>query len=252
MARLVAADFIKPNGSIYAAMFRAGKYGIPFEDCESICDYYGINIRAKDVRSWTDGANVGVRIKSAMNSLSPRITTVNTRKQFPKLTDFPVDFNTTIMHKSFFPCNWENKPMQKWGYSEGFDPELMDISSALLLSDVGFIGFNMLMQNFIVIDIDGVGHGDKDEQVIKWGRKWSSQTETWEDPHKVGSFHLYFLTNRLIPTMHYPEAKIDILGNAKNTACYRKNKQSNGRPMMYLTSAIWKDLMDYVQSRKEN
>lgn len=108
----------------------------------------------------------------------------------------------------------------------------------------------MLYQNFIVMDIDGVGHGIKDEQVITFGSQFREMTMTLEDPMKQGSFHLYFMTNRLVPVKHFPHAKLDLMGNAVNAAVYFKNKVSNGIPAAELTPQIWDAMQRYQVSRK--
>jgi len=141
--------------------------------------------------------------------------------------------------------------MQKWGWSKDFSPELYTMADAKALSPCGWVGQNMLYQRFIVIDIDGRGHGNDDIEVINFGNRFRNTTLTMEDPAKPGSFHLYFKTNRLIPVRHFPWAKLDLMGNAVNAAVYLKNKLGNGMPMRELDESIWQQLIEYQKERKE-
>ena len=140
--------------------------------------------------------------------------------------------------------------MQKWGWSKDYTPELYTRADARALSPCGWVGQNMLYQRFIVMDIDGRGHGADDLEVIAFGELFKDETFTMEDPMKPGSFHLYFKTDRLIPVRHFPWAKLDLMGNAVNAAVYFKNKQWNGVPMAQLTEEIWQMMMAYQRGRK--
>ena len=141
--------------------------------------------------------------------------------------------------------------MQKWGWTKDFSPELYTRIDAKALSPCGWVGQNMLYQRFIVMDIDGRGHGADDLQVIAFGSQFRDRTFTVEDPAKPGSFHLYFETDRLIPVRHFPWAKLDLMGNAVNAAVYFKNKVGNGIPMMKLDERVWDAMMEYQKRRKE-
>ena len=102
----------------------------------------------------------------------------------------------------------------------------------------------------VIFDIDGVGHGTVDEQVIKFGDQFRDQNMVVEDPKKVGSFHIYFRTNRLIPVKHFPKAKLDLMGNAVNAAVYFKNKVWNEIEPAELTPEIWNKMQLYQIERK--
>lgn len=141
--------------------------------------------------------------------------------------------------------------MQKWGYSDGYSPTLYEREQAQALSPIGWVGQNIYAQPFIVFDIDGVGHGERDEQVIEFGNRYRNTTETWENPAKPGSFHLYFQTDHQIPISHFAYAKLDLMGNQKNAAVYTKDKVSNGIPRAPLTEDIWQSLQHYLSVRLE-
>lgn len=240
------------SGSPYFDMYRCGLYGVPLEDCVSKCRTNGIAVRKKDVQAWEDGM-----FKHNMKMSGQDITTIaRTELGVPvddaKLSDFPLfPQGWKGTERRFFPCSNENKPLVKWGWSSDFTPQLYMKSDAAALSPCGWVGQNMLYQKFIVVDIDGHGHGEDDQQVIEFGRKFSNITLTMEDPTKPGSFHLYFSTDRLIPVRHYGWAKLDLMGNAVNAAVYMKNKKSNGLLMQELDDEIWNAIMAYQKNRKE-
>lgn len=241
------------SGSPYYGMYHCGYYGVPIEDCIAKCRRNGIAVRKKDLRSYNDGV-----FKRGMGTVVMNGRTVNVADIEPgvpfeqmKLVDFPsfpVGWQGT--ERRFFPCTQDNRPMQKWGWSKDYTPELYIRADARALSPCGWVGQNMLYQKFIVMDIDGRGHGADDLEVIAFGELFKDETFTMEDPMKPGSFHLYFKTDRLIPVRHFPWAKLDLMGNAVNAAVYFKNKQWNGVPMAQLTEEIWQMMMAYQRGRK--
>lgn len=240
-------------GSPYHAMYRCGLYGVPLEDCVEKCNRNGIALRPKDLRAYNDGVfkrGVGTVVQNGelvnVANIQPGIPFEQMKlEDFPKM---PVGWEGT--ERRFFPCTADNKPMQKWGWSKNYTPELYTRADAKALSPCGWVGQNMLYQKFIVFDIDGRGHGADDEQVIAFGELFKTDTFCTEDPMKLGSFHLYFKTDRLIPVRHFPWAKLDLMGNAVNAAVYFKNKKWNGVPMMQLTEEIWQMMLAYQQGRK--
>ena len=262
-------DELLPWGqSPYFGMFRAGFQGYSLEDAVAHCNGCGIPLREKDIRSWQDGnfkhdmyASLRNKPGSLINPVSKDQAVkavergIMASRMFDtmKLEDFnrfPEDWNGT--ERRFFPCTEDNRPMCQWGWKDGFDPNLMPRADAKALSPCGWVGQNMLYQKFIVMDIDGAGHGEQDDLVIEFGNRYRNTTLTYEDPKKPGSFHLYFSTDRILPVKHFPYAKLDFMGNAVNAAVYFKNKQPNGLPMAELTPEIWDDMMRYQSSRKES
>lgn len=241
------------GGSPYFDMYRCGYFGIELQDCLDKCRSNGIAVRPKDVENWENGRfkrdmmQFGVAAETRAQSIPIMQIEAMKLDDFPML---PQGWNGT--RKRFFPCTEDNRPMQKWGWSKDYVPQLYTQIDAKALSPCGWVGQNMLYQPFVVIDIDGRGHGADDEDTIAFGRLFSDSTMTMEDPMKPGSFHLYFSTNRLIPVKHFPWAKIDFMGNGVNAAVYLKSKKSNGKDMISLTDEIWDMLMRYQKSRKEN
>lgn len=253
-ARQAILDDHFNSGSPYYSMFRCGYYGVPIEDCIAKCQRNGIALRKKDLDSYNDGvfkSGVGQIVRNGqlinVQDIQPGIPFEQMKlKDFPM---FPVGWVGT--ERRFFPCTQDNKPMQKWGWSKDFTPELHTRADAKVLSPCGWVGQNMLYQKFVVFDIDGRGHGADDLEVIAFGSQFRDNTFTVEDPKKPGSFHLYFETDRLIPVRHFPWAKLDLMGNAVNAAVYFKNKIGNGVPMLKLDDDIWDAMIEYQTRRKE-
>ena len=263
--------------SPYFAMFRAGRLGYSIEEVTAHCTANGIPLRAKDIQAWQDGAFKNQvsqmvfeqRLAERRRQPGSRLNPTNKVTDLPlnnvpslrlasqpsfdhmRLADFPkLPKGWKGCERRFFPCTPDNRPMMQWGWRPGFEPNLMLRADAEAISPVHWVGQNMLYQNFICMDIDGVGHGTTDQAVISFGTQFRDMTMTLEDPRKPGSFHLYFMTDRLIPVKHFPKAKLDLMGNSVNAAVYFKNKVSNGIPAAMLTADIWDAMQRYQVSRK--
>lgn len=242
------------GGSPYYGMFNCGYYGVPIDDCIAKCQRNGIAVRKKDLESYNDGVFKRGIGQVVQNGRAVNVASIEPGLPFDqmKLADFPMfPVGWVGTERRFFPCTQDNRPMQKWGWSKDFSPELYTRADAKALSPCGWVGQNMLYQKFIVMDIDGRGHGADDLEVIAFGNQFRDATFTVEDPAKPGSFHLYFETDRLIPVRHFPWAKLDLMGNAVNAAVYFKNKVGNGMPMMKLNEEVWHAMMEYQKRRKE-
>ena len=247
-----------PGESPYRAMFRAGNLGVPIDQVTSHCYKLGIPLREKDIRAWEEG-NWKSQMRKSGNIFNPirPDSSLTTNRNYvsiahSKLSDYdswPDGWTGT--DQRWFPCSQDNRPLQKWGYSDEYTPQLYDRDTAIALSPVGWVGQNMYAQPFVVFDIDGEGHGQTDEQVIEFGTQFANLTETWRNEAKPGSFHLYFATPHRIPIGHFPYAKLDLMGNDTNAAVYTKNKVPNGLPRITLTEEIWDCMQQYVQARKK-
>jgi len=272
-------DAILPYGqSPYFGMFKAGRLGYSIQEVAAHCTRVGIPLRAKDIQSWQDGAfkhqvsqaMFEDKLSEARSKPGAYLNPTNKvgKVQYEGLPSLRLanqpDFDTTKLgdlprlpkgwrgcERRFFPCTSDNKPMMPWGWKPGFTPNLMLRADAEVLSPVGWVGFNNLYQPMIVFDIDGVGHGMIDEQVIRFGNQFRDRTMIVEDPKKVGSFHIYFRTDRLIPVKHFPYAKLDLMGNAVNAAIYMKNKIWNEIEPIELTPEIWNLMQEYQRQRRE-
>jgi len=244
------------NGSPYYGMYHCGYYGVPIEDCLAKCQRNNIMVRKKDIEAYNDGAfkrgSCGMQVNPMIRQAVMQREAAIPFDQM-KLSDFPrLPINWVSPSRRFFPCTQDNRPMMKWGWSKDYKPKLMTRKEAEALSPCRWVGQNILYQRFIVLDIDGRGHGADDLDVIEFGSFFKDETFSVEDPMKPGSFHLYFETDRLIPVRHFGWAKIDLMGNAVNAAVYFKNKIGNNVPMMKLDEEIWHMVMQYQKQRKEN
>lgn len=250
-------ELFRPNESPYFAMHRAGLLGYGIGEVSQFLIKIGVPIREKDIRNWQAGAFRSKMRSSVLNPILPGmdfgVQTIGGKifedSSFEDLDLLPPGWVATP--NRWFPCNSEGAPMQRWGWKPDYEPSLYDYASAKALSPRGWVGQNMLYQDFIVLDIDGVGHGIRDEAVISFGEMYKNRTMCFENPLKPGSFHLYFATDRLIPVKHFPFAKLDLMGNSKNAAVYLKDKQPNGLPMMELDENVWEEIKRYVKFRKE-
>lgn len=251
-------SWFHPGESPYYAMYKAGLAGVDIEEVTRLLYSYGVPVRKKDLENYSRGRfnhDSSYRSNPQRSLINPIVPTLSLSASVAtkpsRLSEFPLwPCTHEPAEERWFPCDENNAPMQRWGYKDGYAPTLYTRDEALALSKCGYVGQNMLGQRFVVIDIDGVGHGDIDYPVISWGMRYKDITESWENPKKPGSFHLYFWTSRKIPVMHFPYAKLDFMGNATNAAVYTKSKRSNNKPRMFLTEDIWQDLMEYVRSRK--
>ena len=257
-------EILPPNQSPYFGMFTAGRNGYTYNEVVMHCQYYGIPLRQKDIQAWKDGQfKRGMISIMTTSGLDPSPLPQNQwpmkieELKFEEFNTFPSGWHGTW--RRFFPCSNDNRPLISWGWKPADKitgrpmqiPGLTSMADAKALSPVGWVGQNMLYQRFIVMDIDGVGHGCIDEQVIQFSLIFKNETLCYEDPEKLGSFHLYFKTNKIIPVKHFPHAKLDLMGNAVNAAVYFKNKISNNKQPLELTSEIWNLMMEYQKTRKE-
>lgn len=256
MPREELHNLFRHGESPYIAMYRAGRTGYTIDVVTDYCARIGVPLRRKDIENFNRGVfQLQLHDMSSPNNIASGlgISLPKSQAYESKLEDFPTYPNSWIgCEHRFFPCTSDNKPMVQWGWKPGFTPQLYKYADAKAMSPVNWVGQNMLGQRFIVLDIDGVGHGCTDNSVIQFGSLFKDMTMVMEDPAKVGSFHLYFKTDRIIPVKHFPHAKIDVMGNAVNAAVYLKSKVSNGKPMAELTSEIWNALMAYQKKRKES
>lgn len=259
MSKTPLDELFHPNESPYMNMYVAGLMGWELEEIAQHLSSIDVPLRSKDVKNWENGIyRHRTKIitegghKSILNPFVPSAHIEHQAKP-QKYSEFSVMPKEWVgCEQRFFPCTSENKPMTKWGWTKNFTPTLYDYASAKALSPCGWVGQNMIYQKFIVLDIDGVGHGCTDQYVIAFGNMFKDKTLCLEDPKKPGSFHLYFKTDRLIPVRHFPWAKLDVMGNMTNAAVYLKNKQPNNLPMAVLTEEIWNLIMQYAEYRKEN
>jgi len=255
---------IDPNLSVYFDMYRWGLKRIPLETIEEACKIAGKILRKKDVDNYWRGY-----YKS--NARSERDIFSLDRTGYAETIDkLDLEFSTWPTHpyihqpeieSRWVPCNEHNKPMIKW--SQG----CMSLVDAQSWPHCVYIAENLLHTRFIVLDCDG-DHDPShlDMETIMFLSKYKDMTHTMIKPKMIweydgyegtgleqpASFHLTFVTDRVIPTIHCQEAHIDILGNQNNQLRYYKKKLWNGLEPIMLTEEIWDDVRRYCKYRKED
>lgn len=143
----------------------------------------------------------------------------------------------------FVPCNKDGIPIIKW--SNG----CYNLNDANALVHSKYIGENLKGCPFIVIDIDG-DHGDKiNQEVIDcfWDYAYITHTLAKLINGKPVSYHLTFLVDKVIPTMHFHKACVDIIGNNSNGIRYFKDKLWNNKPPLRMDALIWKEICTKIK-----
>ena len=170
------------SGSPYLACYSMGLSGHDLPEVVSFFNRNGIQLREKDIQNWENGHfKYSIELEMDNRSLAYQggrrehldksAEKIIQLSMFPKFPD-----GWSGCAQRFFPCTSDNRPKCKWGYTPGFIPSLTTKPSAIALSDNGLIGQNMLYQPFVVIDIDGNGHGDFDLEVIAFGNLYRDKT----------------------------------------------------------------------------
>lgn len=253
-----------PNESIYLWMYRQGLRQRPLDEVVMDLVLNGHDIRAKDVRNYWNGwyrHNLYHGEGRAMMAPEQLI------KPGPlRYSDYPKHpfLGKPEFLNCFVPCNADNKPMIKWGNGT------ISLSDAKAWPGCAYLAENMRGAQRIVIDVDG-DHGDdldlgaiaffarymdrtcchsKPEMVFDWtvehGGEWVGDLAVADLPV---SYHLTFGVDRVIPTMHFPKAHVDIVGNRVNSLRYFKNKEYNGLPPLMMDDAIWDEIMGFIEGR---
>lgn len=151
--------------------------------------------------------------------------------------------------------------MIKW--SQG----CMTLTDARAVRGCEYLAENLRGTRLVVIDVDG-DHGDGlDVEALRFFARWRDETCCHDKPRLVidaagdtaydlatlslpTSYHLTFSVDRVIPTMHFPFAHMDLVGNQRNSLRYFKDKLWNGLPPMPMTRETWDMVFDYVERRQ--
>lgn len=144
------------------------------------------------------------------------------------------------------PCNSENRPMVKWGKG------CMTKADAMAMSGQVFLAENLLGTKMLVIDVDGDHNNQVDQETLDFFGPMRDITHCLSrpGPEPCLSYHLTFATDRVIPTMHFPMAHVDVIGNMRNSLRYRKDKTYNGMPMRMMDEALWDSIKNYLERRQ--
>lgn len=255
-----------PDGSLYFWCFSQGLKHVALAEVESAVRCAGRELRDKDVRNYWEGWYRSDLYRSDakddifMLKRGKRPPTPSSSFLTTPYADYPMHPYNGLpeIGQRWVPCNADNKPMIKWG--EG----CMSYEDAQAWPGQVYLAENTKGTRFIIVDCDG-DHGDTlDFRTISRLSHYMNLTHCLSKPkdiceyegyeetnlHQPASFHLTFTTDRIIPTMHFPYAGIDIIGNRANSLRYRKNKIWNGLEPIPMTEDIWLDLQKYVESRR--
>lgn len=251
-----------PDGSPYFWMYEQGLKHIPYAEIELAFRLAGRTIREKDTSNYWNGWYHSDLYGSDFVLRGERKAPASNSFLEMGLEDYPLHpyLGQPEITKRWVPCNSDSKPMIKWGTG------CLELVDAKAYSNQEYVGENLHGCKMIVIDCDGDHSLPLDMDAIGSLWQWSNHTHTISKPKLVSeyegyegtylmmpaSFHLTFAVDRLIPTMHFPYASMDIIGNAGNSIRYWKNKTWNGAMPMMMTPEIWESLKSYVRRRKEN
>lgn len=248
-----------PEGSIYFWMYEQGLRHVPLDRIEFAVLQHGKQVRDKDRENYWNGFfrsdlyNGPGQDDIFMLTKQTKIRG-NVSQEFlvTGYESYPLHpyLNIPEIQNRWVPCNKDNKPMVKWGNG------CMAIGDAVAYKDQVYLAENLKGTKFLVIDCDG-NHGETiDYETVCFLNKWRQDTHCIVKPNcqwdgKPLSFHLTFKTSRIIPTMHFPYAHIDIVGNRRNSLRYWKNKEWNHIEPIEMTHKIWSELQGYIKYRKE-
>lgn len=168
------------------------------------------------------------------------------RAIYKEYMDYPQAAMVPEPAQRWVPCSESNKPLIKWGRG------CMTKADAMVQPHQKYLAENLKGCRHIVIDIDG-DHGGSDLDVVRYFSKYKDKTLCHEKPMdgECLSYHLTFTVDKVIPTMHFPEAHLDICGNAGNQLRYFKNKVSNNRQPMRMTQEVWEDIWNFIERRRQ-
>lgn len=245
-----------PDGSIYLWMYRQGLKHVDVDKLVDALRLAGKDIRKKDMENYWNGyynssmySGPGARSILDLTSYSSRENKVSCN-----LNDYPLNPFDGKPEPSnrFVPC-CDGKPLIRW--SQG----CMTKTDALAMSNCNGLAENLKGCHRIIIDFDGDHDKDKlDYGCINLGNDLACSTSAWLKPvytdygHMSVSLHVEFWTDRVIPTMHFPQAKIDIIGNEKNSIRYFKNKIWNGIEPAILDESTWLRIIAWCEGKEYN
>lgn len=251
-----------PGESIYLWMYRQGLRQRPLDQVVMDLMATGHSIRPKDLRNYWNG---WYRHDLYHGESKTVIAPEQVLKSGPlRYTDYPPHpyMGKPEILNCFVPCGGDNRPLIRW--SRG----TMSLADARAWPGCAYLAENMKGAQRIVIDVDGDHGGDLDLQVIEFFDRYRETTCCHTKPNIVfdwymehgehwcgelyeaclpTSYHLTFGVDRVIPTMHFPKAHVDIVGNRANSLRYFKNKVYNGLPPLMMSEEIWDEVMDFIE-----
>lgn len=242
---------LPPEGSsIYLWMYNQGLKHIEWTDIIQAVAASTHRLREKDAANYWRGW-----YKSDLYKGDRKVSIINPpTKQVKPFYDMSYDMypehpyiNQPEIENRYVPCGDEGNPLIKWSHG------CLSMSDAKAFNGCKYIGENLKGCKHIVIDIDGDHNGNEDDTVAKAFNHFRSQTHCLIKPDKKQlSYHLTFKVDKVIPTMHFPLAHVDICGNKMNQIRYFKNKKWNGIKPIEMNNNIWKQIQDIIKELEKN
>lgn len=251
-----------PEGSLYFWCYTQGLRHVGLEELSSAVRCAGKELRPKDIQNYWNGWYRSDMDNRDVFTLSHKVVSASSdyfTTEYFEYPDHPYVGYPEIENR-WVPCNKENKPMIKWG--EG----CMSKSDAMAWPGQKYLAENTKGTKLLIIDCDGDHSEELDFRTIARLSYYMDKTHCLMKPKLIceyegceeyiadlpASFHLTFTTDKVVPTMHFPYASIDIIGNKHNSLRYWKNKKWNGLDPIPMTSEIWNDIRRYIEGRKTN
>lgn len=244
--------------SIYLWMYRQGLSGV---NADYLLDQLRLNgkpIRQKDWDNYLRGLanHQPPNMFMPTSSCNPYFDLA-----YSEYPEHPIKSGPEIANR-WVPCSETGAPLIKWGQG------CMTKIDAMCMLNSKTLAENLRGTRMLVIDCDGDHtEGILDFETIRFLSKYMSKTHCLSKPKKVeeynvantprdlaklpASFHLTFKIDRIIPTMHFPKAHIDIVGNKANSLRYLKNKVWNNAQPIMMTDEIWKDIQEFIARRSQ-
>lgn len=252
-----------PSGqSIYLWMYRTGLSMEPLGKVLAALSLAGHEVRDKDVRNYWNGYYRRMMYGSGQQAFDQLLSAPCERRvlDYDEYPEHPLDGLPEVASR-WVPCSKDNRPMIKWGQG------CMTLTDARAVRGCEYLAENLRGTRLVVIDVDG-DHGDGlDVEALRFFARWRDETCCHDKPRLVidatdetaydlatlslpTSYHLTFSVDRVIPTMHFPFAHMDLVGNQRNSLRYFKDKLWNGLPPMPMTRETWDMVFDYVERRQ--
>ena len=250
-----------PSGqSIYLWMYRKGLAMEPIDEVTAAALLAGHTLRGKDVRNYWNGWYRRLLYGSAPVGSLLATQPGRAPLAYGDYLEHPFLGLPEIANR-WVPCNRDNRPMIKWGQG------CMTLTDARSMSGCEYVAENLRGTRLVVIDVDGDHGGSLDVDALRFFARWRDETcchdkrrlvldATGEEQYDLTtmalptSYHLTFYTDRVIPTMHFPAAHVDVIGNQRNSLRYFKDKLWNGIPPMPMTAETWDDIFDWIERRQ--
>lgn len=255
-----------PDGSIYFWCYTQGLKHVPFDSVAAAVRMAGKDMRPKDIQNYWNGwyrSDLYMGDGSVWEVASSSERRKRGLLSYCEYPSMPIEYlacNTVGPANRWIPCNGDNKPLIKWGNG------CLTLADAEAYPHQVYLAENNRGCKRVIIDCDG-DHDDGilDLETIAFLSSYIPRTHTLQKDVRVNdvegyegypinapvSFHLSFMVDRVIPTMHFPKAHIDIIGNQVNSLRYLKTKSWNGMVPMRMTAKIWNEITDYIRMRNE-